>query len=504
MFSSPPTFDDLNFWAASPMILLALWASLLLVADRFIKNKYFVAAYALAGVAASLVIALFQAGGTFEISEPGTAFEGMFQADQFTYVVNIVALISAAIGILISYEYLERTRLDRGEYYILLMLSAVGAMLMGSSNNLAMIFISLELLSIPLYILSGIRRPQEESEESAMKYFLLGAFSSSFFVYGIALIFGATGSLDLSEIVTVASNLSAEESTQRFLLLMGAGLTIVGLGFKVAAVPFHMWTPDVYQGAPTPVTAYMSSVAKVGGFAAFLRVLVTGLPIIVEGGNAAVWVDTLQLIAAATLILGNFVAIVQFDLKRLLAYSSIAHAGYILVALAAGGVPGLDDEAAQSALVYLAAYAFTNIGAFAVVAAVEKDDATGTTMNDIKGLANRNPWLAGAMAIFMFSLTGIPLTAGFIGKFYVFRTAMEAGLEPLAVLAVLTSAISAFYYMRIVWNMYFESGDAAAQEDQRFLTSGLVITAAGTVILGFLPFILENLVRDASLAFLPW
>lgn len=503
MFTSPPTFEELNVWAATPVIVLCLWASLLLVGDRFIKNKYFVAVWALAGVVVSLLLALFQAGGTFDIGDSGMAFEGMFAADQFTYVVNIVALISAAIGILISYEYLERTGLDRGEYYILLMFSAAGAMLMGSSNNLAMIFIALELLSIPLYILSGIRRPQEESEESAMKYFLLGAFSSSFFVYGIALIFGATGSLDLSEIVTVATTISEQDSTQRFLLLMGAALMIVGLGFKVAAVPFHMWTPDVYQGAPTPVTAYMSSVAKVGGFAAFLRVLVTGLPVIIEGGDAAIWVDTLQIIAAATLILGNFVAIVQFDLKRLLAYSSIAHAGYILIALAAGGVPGIGDDAAQAALVYLAAYAFTNIGAFAVVAAVEKNDSTGTTLADIKGLANRAPWLAGAMTVFMFSLTGIPLTAGFIGKFWVFSTALDAGLEELAVLGVLTSAISAFYYIRIIWNMYFEAGDAApAAGEHRFLTSGLIITAAGTVILGVLPFILENLVRDATLAIL--
>jgi NADH-quinone oxidoreductase subunit N len=263
-----------------------------------------------------------------------------------------------------------------------------------------------------------------------------------------------------------------------------------------------MWTPDVYQGAPTPVTAYMSSVAKVGGFAAFLRVLVTGLPIIAEGGDAAVWVDTLQILAALTLLLGNLVAIMQYDLKRLLAYSSIAHAGYILIALAAGGVPGVGDIAAQAALIYLAAYAFTNIGAFAVVAAIEKDDSTGTTMDDIKGLAVKRPWLAGAMSVFMFSLTGIPLTAGFIGKFWVFRAAMDAGLEPLAVLGVLTSAVSAFYYVRVVWNMYFETGDAVVPERQRYLTSGLVITAAGTLILGLLPFILENLVRDASLAIL--
>lgn len=498
-----PSFADLNFFAALPVIILATGAALLLVIDRFLKNRFQTAMLALGTILTALVVALLQAAEIGNIGDGGEAFMGMFVADQFTYVLNVVVLVSAAIGILASYDYLERTNLDRGEYYILLMLAAMGAMLMGSSPSLVMIFIALELLSIPLYILSGIRRPQEESEESAMKYFLLGAFASAFFVYGIALVFGATGSLDIYEIWATASNLEAIESSQRFLLLMGAGLLLVGLGFKVAAVPFHMWTPDVYQGAPTPVTGYMSVVAKAGGFAALLRVMITGLAVFSGDNSSAIWVDTVQIIAVATVILGNVVAIAQTDLKRLLAYSSIAHAGYILIALAAGGVAGFGDAAGQAALIYLAAYAFTNIGAFAVLVALENDDASGTSMNEIKGLGNKFPLHALVMAIFMFSLTGIPLTGGFIGKFFVFKVAMDANLVPLAVIGVLTSIVSAFYYLRVVVYMYFEPAESDLSADQKpLINSALLITAVGTVLLGVAPFILADLVEGATLAVL--
>lgn len=498
-----PTFDELNLFAAAPVIVLAVWASLLLVVDRFISNKYYVAVLALIGTGISLLISLFQAGDLFGIGDPGNAFEGMFIADQFTFVVNIAILLGAALGILISYDYLERTGLDRGEYYILLMFAAVGAMLMGASNHLVMIFISLELLSIPLYILAGIRRPQEESEESAMKYFLLGAFASAFLVYGIVMLFGATGSLDLTEIWITASQLTENETATRFLLFLGAGMVLVGLGFKVAAVPFHMWTPDVYQGAPTPVTAYMSVVAKAGGFAALLRVMITGLSVVTDGRDAALWVNTVQIIAVATLIVGNVVAIMQSDLKRLLAYSSIAHAGYILIAVAAGGVVGYGDEAARAALIYVLAYTFTNIGAFAVVVAIEKDDSTGTGMKDIKGLAKDHPQLAIAMTIFMFSLTGIPLTAGFMGKFFVFQSAMKAGLTVAAVVGILTSVISAFYYLRVIWNMWLEAPDGELNvNSQPMLNSALVVAALATFVFGVTGQWLQDLVQNVAIAIL--
>lgn len=500
---SVPTFEALNLWAALPVIILMLGGGVLLVVDRFIQQKLYTALSALGIVVVCLVMALLQAMDISNNGDGGLAFEGMFVGDQFTYVLNVAVLAAAAIGILVSYDYLERTGLDRGEYYILLIFAAAGAMLMGSSPNLVMIFIALELLSIPLYVLSGIRRPQEASEESAMKYFLLGAFASAFFVYGIALIFGATGSIDLAEVWVASEKIAQGDTTEKFLLLMGVALLLVGLGFKVAAVPFHMWTPDVYQGAPTPVTAYMSVVAKAGGFGALLRVMVTGLSVALDGGDTAAWQTSVQIIAVATLVLGNVVAISQYDLKRLLAYSSIAHAGYILIALAAGATTGYGDEAAQAALVYILAYTFTNIGAFAVIVAIERNDATGTTLDDIKGLASRYPFHAAAMSIFMFSLAGVPLTAGFIGKFYVFKTALDADLVPLAVIGVLTSVISFFYYIRITWNMFFEQpSDTLTVDSKPMLNSALWLTAIGTFVLGLLPFLLEDLVQSASIALL--
>jgi NADH-quinone oxidoreductase subunit N len=370
---------------------------------------------------------------------------------------------------------------------------------MGASRNLVMIFVALEVLSIPLYILSSFRRPISASEESALKYFLLGAFASGFLIYGIALLYGATGTFDLDGIWRSADTILQEDSGKQFILIAGLGLVVIGLGFKVGAVPFHMWQPDVYQGAPTPVTAFMSVSAKTGGFAAMLRVLVAGIPAL-SGSDLAVWQDTIQVLALLTLILGNFVAIWQDDLKRLLAYSSIAHAGYLLIAVAAGGAVGVGDQAAQAALIYLLAYTFTNIGAFTVLIALERTDASGTGLNDIKGLAKHSPWLAGVMAVFMFSLTGIPGTAGFVGKWFVFKSALDADLVPLAVVGVLTSVVSAFYYLRVVVNMYMLEGDTSADTKPVLLRSALAVTGIGTVVLGILPYLATELTDAVTVA----
>lgn len=508
MFETP-TFDDLNVWAALPVILLGVGTCILLIADLFIPKtrKYYTALLAAAGILVSLFIAILQAGDLADIGREGTAFEGMFIADQFTHMVNIIALVGALIGIMVSYDYLERTGMERGEFYTLILFSTMGAMLMGSSRNLVMVFVSLELLSIPLYVLSGFRRPMEASEESALKYFLLGAFASGFFVYGIALIYGATGSFDTAVVWQNAVEIFRDETAGQFTLLVGVALVIIGLAFKVGAVPFHMWQPDVYQGAPTPVTAFMSSIAKTGGFAAMARVLITGLVVVgaTDGDEINGWQDTIQIIALLTMILGNFVAIMQTDLKRMLAYSSIAHGGYILIAIAAGGAAGVGDAAAQAVLIYLLTYTFTNIGAFAVVIAIEHADTTGTSIDDTKGLAQRNPLLAAVMAIFMFSLTGIPLTAGFAGKWFVFKTAVDADLVPLAVAGVLASVVSAFYYLRIVVNMYMLEGDSTADAVQghpNVLRAALWLTAGGTVLFGVLPYILTDLAQDITLAVL--
>lgn len=496
--------SDLNIAATAPALWLAIAACFLFLIDTFIpkERKDITAWLAVASVGiAALLNALTYNANT-------TAFTGMFRADQFTGFVNLATLIAGFLGIITAHDYLKRTGIERGEYYPLLLLTCSGIMFMGSAGDLAIVFVALELLSIPLYILAGFRRPDTRSEESAMKYFLLGAFSTGFLVYGIALVYGATGTTNLA---TIFTRVQIGQLQSPFLLLTGAGLILVGLGFKVAAVPFHLWTPDVYQGAPTPVTGFMSVGAKIGGFAALLRVLTIAMPTFVIGKYTldpgttitlhAAWQDTISIISALTMLLGNFVAIVQKDIKRLLAYSSIANAGYILMGVAAAGSFQVTADAAgnqtfsltfadyaiQGVLVYLLAYTFTNIGAFAVAAAVERNDASGTLIDDFAGLSNRQPWLAAAMAVFMLSLTGIPLTAGFIGKYFVFNAAVNAGLWGLLLIGVLTSVVSAFYYLRVIVKIYLEPGEADAAELKFPNASAIALCVAGTVVVGILP-----------------
>ncbi len=485
-----PSFADLNLGVALPGITLALGAIILLLVDLFVKRKEVTAWLAIAGLVVALVITLLV------YNEHQEAFMGMFVADPFSAFLNIVILLAAIISVLLSIDYVKRAGIERGEYYILLLFTTVGGMFMANSNDLIAVFVSLELLSIPLYVLAAFRAPNLKSEESGMKYFILGAFSSAFFVYGAALIYGATGTTNLPQVFAAINTAIAGQGGQStLLLLLGSGLVLVGLGFKVAVVPFHMWTPDVYEGAPTPVTAFMSVAAKVGGFAALLRILLVAMPaLMVEQQTVAAWQNVLELIAAATLILGNFVAISQTNIKRLLAYSSIAHAGYILIAVAAAGTPGIADQAARAALLYLIAYMFTNLGAFAVVIAIEKDDGSGTTLDSFKGLGKSRPGLAAMMAFFMLSLTGIPLTGGFIGKWFVFWAALNSGLTVLAVIGVLTSVVSAFYYVRVIVNMYLsdDAGDPAVGATP-YVTWATYIGFAGTLLIGVAPFLITSL-----------
>jgi len=364
-------------------------------------------------------------------------------------------------------------------------------MLMAQASNLIIVFLALELLSIPLYILSGLARPNLDSEESAMKYFLLGAFASGFLVYGIALTYGATRTTDLATIWSVLSQNGGLAHDP--LLLAGAALILVGLGFKVAAVPFHMWTPDVYEGAPTIVTAFMSVGAKVGGFAALLRVFLTAFPAL-----SAEWSMAIAILSAFTMILGNVAAIAQSSVKRMLAYSSIAHAGYILMAVVAGGQGTLANDGASAAVFYLLAYAIMNLGAWAVVIAVEKHNGQVTTIDDFAGLGTTRTGLAVSMALFMLSFTGLPPSIGFIGKFYVFRAAIDAGFMWLAVIGVITSLISAFYYLRIVMVMWMKPGEGIATTS---LSLNLVVgfAALATFILGLAP---NSLIAAAERALL--
>lgn len=486
-----PSLSDLNLLALLPATIIAGWACLLLLLDLAVPRdrKHWTAWLALAGVAAAFVAAVPQFGGL------ASAYVGLIVVDGFTVFLNVTLLAIAAITILISLNYLPRMGIERGEFHVLLLFTLSGMMLMAAAADLIVVFLALELLSIPLYVLAGFARPRLDSEESAMKYFLLGAFASGFLVYGIALTYGAAGSTSIAAIVEAVRGGRASAADP--LLLAGSGLILVGLGFKVAAVPFHMWTPDVYEGAPSVVTAFMSVGAKAGGFAALLRIFFLAFPAL-----AADWVPVVAAISTLTMILGNFVAIAQSSIKRMLAYSSIAHAGYILMALVAGGSERLTQFASGAALFYLLGYAVTNLGTWAVVIAVERAEGAidsaqggpfgaaqggqGLSLDDYAGLGAKRPGLALAMALFMLSLTGLPPTVGFVAKFYVFRAALDAGFVWLALVGVLTSLVSAYYYLRVVIIMYMREGEGLALA-RPSLNFAVGLTALATFLLGVLP-----------------
>ena len=511
MFEAPTIAEFLaqsNLASTLPGTLLVTWTLILVLVDLFAGEgrAHWTPILACVGLGISFVanLAVYSPAEGQQV-----ALYGMYIADGFTGFLNLVILVATLISILMSWDYLNRAGIHRGEFYILALLSSAGAMFMVAANDLIVVFVALELLSIPLYILAAFRSIKNDgseqalkSEESGMKYFILGAFSSAFLVFGAALVYGATGSTNIPEIFSLAGSIVGTTSSATFYLLVGAALLIVGLGFKVAVVPFHMWTPDVYEGAPTPVTAFMSVTAKIGGFGALLRVLVTGLGVLVLAeGEPAAWQATASIIAILTLILGNFVAISQRNLKRMLAYSSIAHAGYIMVAVAAAGTANVSNAATQGALIYMLAYMFTNLGAFAVVMAIEKEDGSGGNIDDITGLARSRPLMAMAMTIFMLSLTGIPLTAGFVGKVMVFASAVQAGLFGLAIVGVLTSVASAFYYMRVVVNMYLRdsSGDLQPALDTPYVRWAINIALAGTIIFGIFYPLATNLVSMVNI-----
>ena len=457
-----------------PALILCGWACLLLLGDVFLPaaQKKWIGWLALVGVAAAAA-GMFTWGGNQGL----LGFGGMLRADQYSLFVGSIFLGSAALVILLATNYLPRQGLERGEFYVLLLFSLAGMLLITQAADLIIVFLALELLSIPLYILAGMARPRLSSEEAGLKYFLLGAFATGFLVYGTALVYGGTRTTNLLQIVEAARAGSASLS----LLLVGAALILVGFGFKVALVPFQMWTPDVYEGAPSVVTAFMSVGAKTAGFASLLRVFVTAFPVI-----GAHWASAAAILATLTMILGNFAAIPQVNVKRLLAYSSIAHAGYLLVGVVAASTAGAVDLSVSSVIYYLLAYTVANLGAWAVVMAVEKVEGEGLKLDDYAGLAKRHPALALAMAIFMFSLTGLPPTVGFFAKFAIFRAALQSGYLWLAIVGVLTSLLSAYYYLRLVVIMFMREGDATATL-RPALNIAVGITAIATLALCILP-----------------
>lgn len=482
------TLGDLaaNLADILPLSIVILWACLLLLVDLFIpkENKAWTAVLAALGMLVAI---------GFSIAESGVdsqAFGGMLAVDGFSRFLTILVLGSGLVAIMLSHDYLTRLGIQRGEYYVLLMFSISGMMLMAMAADLIVIFLALELLSIPLYVLAGFARPKTDSEEAAIKYFLLGAFASGFLVYGVALIFGATGYTGLGEVLQVIEAGSADLT----LLAVGAGLILVGLSFKVAAVPFHMWTPDVYQGAPSSVTAFMAVGAKVGGFAALMRIFVTSLGVLAIDFTAVLWG-----MAALTMILGNVVAIAQKNIKRMLAYSSIAQAGYILMALVPYGQEENLGDVIAAALLYLVAYAMMNFAAWAVVITMEKAEGKGLELSDYAGLGRKYPVLAAIMTVSMLSFTGIPPTLGFIGKFYLFRSVIDGGFVWLAIIGVLTSLVSAYYYLRVVIYMYMQDGEPTVQRDN-WVYLIAAVTGVGMIVLGLISLPLLDWAYQAAIS----
>jgi len=482
------TLEELtaNLARILPLVIVILWACVLLLVDLFIpKNrKAWTAILASLGMLVAMGFSIAQTGVETE------AFGGMIMVDGFSQFLTILVLGSGLVAVILSFDYLTRLGIQRGEYYVLLMFSISGIMLMSMAADLIVIFLALELLSIPLYVLAGFAVPRSDSEEAAIKYFLLGAFASGFLVYGVAIIFGATGYTGLTDIFQAVQG-GAVDLT---LLAVGAALILVGLGFKVAAVPFHMWTPDVYQGAPSSVTAFMAVGAKVGGFAALMRIFVTSLGALAMDFTAVLWG-----LAALTMILGNVVAIAQKNIKRMLAYSSIAQAGYILMALVPYGQKDVINDAIAAALLYLIAYAFMNFAAWAVVITMERAEGKGLELSDYAGLGRKYPVLAAIMTVSMLSFTGIPPTLGFIGKFYLFRSVIDGGFVWLAIIGVLTSLVSAYYYLRVVVYMYMQEGEPQAQRDNWvYLTAA--VTGLGIIVLGIFSLPLLNWAYQAALS----
>ena len=413
----------------------------------------------------------------------------MIAVDDFRFVTDALFLAAAGLTVLVSFDYLEREGLLVPEYYVLLLFATLGMMLMAGGEDLMVVFLGLELMSVSVYVLAGIDRRSGAAAEAALKYFLLGAFASGFLLYGIALVYGATATTNLTQIAAQVRSLSLVQSP---MLLIGLGLVLVGFGFKVAAVPFHMWAPDVYDGSPTPVTGYMATAVKAAAFAALFRVLVEAF------GGVTAWKPIVWWLAVATMVMGNFIALAQHTVKRMLAYSSVAHAGYLLVAVAAASWAG-----SAALLAYLFAYTLVTLAAFALLAAQGREGERDVRIDDLAGLGQRRPWLALALAVCMLSLLGFPGTAGFIGKWYILVAATMAHENVLAAILVLTSVVSAGYYLPVIMAMYMKPQPFdQAHAGVRLGRPAAVVVAAcvvGLLVLGVRPNPLLDLARSSAI-----
>lgn len=475
----------INMAVIAPEVILSLFAMALLLINVFVKgeSKGYLAYLSVAGILASLFSVISGWGC------PQEGFSGTIVQDNFAVFFKVIFLISAAMSVLITDKYLTREECNQGEIYPLILFATVGMMLMAAGTDLMTIFLGLEVLSVSLYILAGFNRASLKSNEAGLKYFLLGAFSTGFLLYGMALTYGATGTTKVSKIASFIAQTGI--SSGNLMLLGGVLLMATGFAFKIAAAPFHMWTPDVYEGAPTPMTAFMSVGPKAAGFAAFLRVFVVALPAFKPEWSCLLWI-----LAVLTMTVGNITALYQQNIKRMLAYSSIAHAGYVLVGFTAGNAVGT-----AGILFYMLSYAFMNIGAFAIIILVGKKGEENNNISDYAGFGYKHPILGITMCIFLFSLAGIPPAAGFIGKFYLFSGAIQAGYIWLAIIGVMNSAASVYFYLRVMVFMYFK--DPTEEFAWVKLTPAfvicLIIAVAGVLIPGVLPGVFLDLAQKAVL-----
>lgn len=479
---------NVSISSIGPEIVVALAGIVAMVYDSFFpKQRRVTGIVSLLGLALSAVLL----GLMWTSVQPTSTFNGMIVHDNLRMAFSFVFLFVTAMTILISTVWVDNENVPAGEYHALLMFATFGMMLMASGNDLVVLFLGLETLSIATYVMAGFRKSDLKSNESAMKYFILGSFASAFLLYGMALIYGATGSTNITEI-------AARVADPNFpaLLLIGAAMLIVGFGFKVATVPFHIWTPDVYEGAPSPVTGFMAAGPKAAAFASFLRVFVLGFPLI-AGAQASgflhdTWITVLSVMAILTMTVGNVAAIMQNNIKRMLAYSSIAHAGYALVGFLGAGAASNAverDAAIASVAFYMLTYAITNLGAFAIVTLLGQKNDRRTEFDDYNGIGFKSPVLSFTLSLFMLSLLGIPLTAGFMGKVLVFRPALEAQntlLTVVVVAAVVNTAISAYYYLRLVVVMFFRERTTQWLEPKMpaGLAAALLIAVIGVFYFG--------------------
>jgi len=475
----PAGIQTSDFYNILPELVITAGSLVVLVADVLLgRNKRAALGWLTLVVIGATAVSLAPFSSTHvEVAH------GLIAVDRFALFFKLVFLGAAAITVLMSFHYLDVEGAPAGEYYFLILCATLGMMIMAGGIDLITIFIGLETMAVSFYILAGFIKPSQRSNEAAVKYFLLGAFSLGILLYGMSLMYGLSGTTNLR----VMAPLFAGQETDRRLVL-AVILVVAGVGFKIAAVPFHMWAPDVYEGAPTPVTAFLSVGSKAASFAMLLRIFIEGLP-----AMSADWRLLFEALSIVTMTIGNFAALTQSNVKRMLAYSSIAHAGYVLIGVVAGTPRGV-----AAMLIYLFVYAFMQLGAFAVIVMLRREDVVGDELKDFSGLHSRHPFAAFAMLVFMLSLGGIPPTAGFMGKFWLFGAAIDAGYVWLALIGVLNSAVSLYYYIRIVVFMYIKSEVAGSvPATAPTLTFALAVSVVAIILLGVYPPLLFQ-VAEAS------